>query len=242
MNQQCKACSNPISTSSSVGYKNGYELLRCNHCQTVTVSPFPSEDDLKKFYQNYKGTEGYSKKKDKKIKRSLSRIKKIKKYANGNRFLDVGCNAGYTVYAAKSLDLDAYGIELDCETVKLAKREFGDNLFKCETIQEHAKSGHHYNIIYSSEVIEHIPDPDTFIQAAADLLEQDGLLYLTTPDGNHFSLPKDFTEWQDVKPPEHIIYFSKKGIKILLEKHNFSIVRFFFNLKPGIKLIARKLI
>lgn len=240
MKDICKACGSELHEENSIGNKNGYNLLQCNSCKTVTVSPFPSEQELIEFYQNYKGTSGYNKKREKKIKRSLKRVRKISKYTKGKKFLDVGCNAGYAVYAAQQLGFDAFGIELDCETVSEAQEEFGKENFKCTTIQEFAKTDQKFDVIYTSEVIEHVPDPGSFLKAVSDLLVEGGVLYLTTPDGNHFMLPKDFASWADVKPPEHIIYFSKKGLKILLEKQGFKIEKTFFNFKPGIKLIARK--
>ena len=240
MKDICKACGRLLHEENAIGNKNGYNLLRCNYCETVTVSPFPSEQQLIEFYQNYKGTAGYNKKRDKKIKRSIKRVRKIINFTRGKRFLDVGCNAGYVVYAAQLLGFDAFGIELDCETVSEAQKEFGEELFKCTTIQEYAKTNRQFDVIYTSEVIEHVPDPDAFLKSASGLLDKGGVLYLTTPDGNHFTLPKNFSSWNAVTPPEHIIYFTKKGLNILLAKHGFKIEKTFFNIKPGIKLIARK--
>ena len=94
---RCKACGEILSQDNSIGIKDDYALLRCPACQTVTVSPFPTVEELIAFYQQYRGTPGYSAKHEKKIRRAKKRILKIKKYSQGKRFLDVGCNAGFTV-------------------------------------------------------------------------------------------------------------------------------------------------
>ncbi len=71
--------------------------------------------------------------------------------------------------------------------------------------------------------------------------QHSGSLYiLTTPEGGHWSLPRDFTKWSACMPPEHITYFTRKGIKTLLEKHGIMVEKFYFSWKPGMKLIARK--
>ena len=111
----CKACGEELLTGDEIGKKDDYSLLRCKRCQTVTVSPFPTEEELIAFYQEYRGTPGYSAKKEKKIRRAKKRIKKILRYARGKKFLDVGCNAGFTVEAAQQLGLDSMGIDVDCE-------------------------------------------------------------------------------------------------------------------------------
>jgi len=240
LNSFCKACNAPIGNY-SLGVKNDYTLLACKACGSVTVSPFPTEKELIKFYQSYEGTTDYRAKKDKKIARAKKRIIRLIKNAPGKRFLDVGCNYGFTVQAAKELKLKAHGIDIDATAVQASQKMFGKEQYECISVQDYADAGHQADIIYTSEVIEHVPDPDLFVKSISKILTKGGLLYLTTPDGNHFMIPHDFTKWEAVMPPEHIIYYSRKGIKILLEKHGFKVKKFFFSFKPGIRLIAEKI-
>lgn len=236
----CKACGAPLSFHNSRGSKNGYDLLACKTCGTVTVHPFPTEEELISFYQSYKGSTDYTAKKDRKIRRAAKRIRRLIPLTHGKRFLDVGCNYGYTVKAALDLGLDATGIDIDDTAVTASAKAFGPTRFRTLPVQAYAREGHQADIVYTSEVIEHVPDPDGFVSAIADILPQGGVLYLTTPDAGHFFLPADFTLWNDVMPPEHITYFTRKGLRLLLEKHGLKVKKFFFNLKPGIRLIAVK--
>jgi SAM-dependent methyltransferase len=237
----CKACHANLSAAKSRGQKNGYNLLACTACGTVTVDPFPTIEQLIAFYQGYKGTTDYKAKRDSKIKRATRRIKKLKKLTNGRRFLDIGCNYGFTVKAAQDLGLEAFGIDMDDTAVNGSREMFGPKNFETISVQDYARRGAKADIVYTSEVIEHVPDPDGFVQAIADILPKGGVLYLTTPDGGHWNLPKDFTQWKDVMPPEHITYFTRKGMRGLLEKHGLRPEKFFFSLKPGMRLIARKI-
>ena len=143
----CKACGKVLSKANSEGHKNGYDLLRCQNCQTVTISPFPSEAELVEFYQQYRGTGGYCVKGEKKINRATKRIKKMMKYGKGNRFLDVGCNAGFTVAAAIKLGLEAKGIDVDCDAVETAKKEYGENFFECLKVQDFAKNDYQFDLL-----------------------------------------------------------------------------------------------
>lgn len=233
----CKACLEPLSEY-SLGEKNGYNLLACTSCGSVTVAPYPKPEELKNYYKNEKNRAGIQEKKDSQIERATRRIERLTKLTQGKRFLDVGCNYGYAVQAAKALQLEAFGIDIDDIAVGTAKKEFGAENFALSSIEEYAAQGKKADIIYTSEVIEHIHNPDSFIEALSKVMEPSGVLYLTTPDGNHFMIPQDFTSWEAVIPPEHIVYFSRKGIKTALERHGFIVKKFFFNLKPGIRLIA----
>lgn len=236
---QCKACGVPLSTRNEAGVANGYGLLRCPSCGTVTVDPWPTVEELIAFYQSYKGTTDYRKKADKKIARAKARLRKVAKRAPGKRLLDVGCNYGFTVKAGLDLGLDARGIDIDATAVAASIETFGPH-YETVSVQDYAARGEKADMIYTAEVVEHVPDPDSFIGAIAKILNPNGVLYLTTPDSGHFSVPKDLTTWHNVMPPEHICLFTRKGMVHLLEKHGLKVEKFFFAFKDGMRLIARK--
>jgi SAM-dependent methyltransferase len=236
----CKACHNILDAHHSLGVKDGYALLPCPACGTVTVNPFPSVEELIKFYQAYEGSTHYQSKKDKKIRRATRRVRRMMALSKGKKFLDVGCNYGFTVAAALNLGAEAHGIDIDTVAVGASQEMFGKDKFTAIAVQDYAAAGHKADMVYTSEVIEHVPDPDSFVAAIAAILNKGGILYLTTPDGGHFMVPKNFTDWPAVRPPEHIIYFTRKGLTLLLEKHGFKIKKVFFSLKPGMRLIAEK--
>jgi len=221
----CKACQTPLDAARSLGNKNDYALLSCSQCGT----------------ESYQGSVDYQSKKDAKIRRARKRIRRMIQNFPETRFLDVGCNYGFTVAAALELGLEAHGIDIDGAAITASKNMFGEKNYTTISVENYAAQDHKADMIYTSEVIEHVPDPDSFIKAIAQILDKGGILYLTTPDGGHFTLPKDFTKWAAVMPPEHIVYFTRRGIRHLLEKHGLRIRKFFFAFKPGIQLLAEKI-
>jgi SAM-dependent methyltransferase len=236
----CKACHNALNPDRSLGNKNGYDLLRCEGCGTVTVDPFPTPEELTAFYQSYKGTTNYRAKEGKKIARATRRIARLREMTPGKTFLDVGCNYGFTVKAALSLGLDAKGIDIDETAVNASRESFGAQYFQTIAVQDYAHQGHKADIIYTSEVIEHVPDPDAFVDAIANILSPGGVLYLTTPEAGHWRIPRNFLKWDAVMPPEHITYFTRLGITRLLNAHGLTVEKFYFSWKPGMRLVARK--
>ncbi len=237
----CKACDTAINPATDkIGHKNGYDLLKCTGCGTATISPFPSIAELIEFYQSYEGTVDYQKKADKKIARAKKRIARLKGMTKGNKFLDVGCNYGFTIKAALDLGLDATGIDIDDTAVTQSKKSFGDKYFYTIPVEDYAAGGKKADIIYTSEVVEHVHNPDSFVASLAKILNDDGIIYLTTPDSGHWRVPKPFEKWEQVIPPEHINYFNRQGMTTLFEKHGLTVEKYAFNLKPGIRLFARK--
>lgn len=235
----CRACHATISIAHSRGEKDGYNLLSCQACGTVTADPFPTAEELTAFYQSYRGSKMYKPKEKKKIRRAERRIGRLLSLTRGRHLLDVGCNMGYAVKAGLNLGLEARGIDIDPDTLDKARAAYGDR-FDCISVQDYAAQGHKADIIHTSEVIEHVPDPDGFTAALHKILSDDGILYLTTPDSGHWGVPRDFMSWDAVKPPFHITYFTRKGIRAILQRHGFEIIKFSFSLKPGLRVTARK--
>lgn len=220
--------------------KEGYTFLRCPSCRSVTIAPLPTPAQLTAFYQNYHGSRMYGGKEEAKIRRARRRIERFIGQADGRRFLDVGCNNGYAVKAALDLGWGAHGIDVDADTLAAAAVRFGTNHFTACTVEDYAQKGHQADVIYTSEVIEHVPDPDAFVDALRRLLSFQGTLFLTTPDAGHFRVPRRFVTWNAVKPPLHIHYFTREGMWELLRRHGFAVEKFLFSLKPQMKLVARK--
>lgn len=215
-------------------------ILHCAACGYYQVHPLPSADALGHFYQNYGGNTGYAKKEGRKIARTTARLKRIRRYISSGRFLDVGANMGFAVEAAHRLGFAASGIEIDAEAVAQASARYPHNHFTA-TMIEHFMPSEAFDLVHCAEVIEHVPDMHSFVSHLARLTETGGYLYLTTPDASHLRVPKTFVNWAEVKPPEHITWFSKQAIRVLLNAHGFDVVRLYWNLKPGIRLLARKL-
>ncbi|HYD17512.1 MAG TPA: class I SAM-dependent methyltransferase, partial [Patescibacteria group bacterium] len=192
-------------------------------------------------YQGYAKTDTYMKKKDSKLKRSLGRAKRIlSEKPPGRKFLDIGCSVGFMTEAARRAGCEAYGIDIDDQAVGIAKETFKDCKFETIDIADLAKRGDKFDMVYMSEVIEHVPDPDGFMAAVAAVMNKDAVLYLTAPDGAHFGVPRDFASWGMVCPPQHLTYFSRKGLKTMLARHGLTVKKFQFAFKPGMKAFARK--
>jgi len=226
--------------SAPVGTAEGYEIVRCAACGFRYVEPTPSAEELSDYYQHYKASPNYAKKTARKTQRARRRLKRYIGRAPGRRFIDVGCNIGTAVKAAVDLGLDAYGIDIDEAAIATARTQVPEGHFHAGPIESLPDAWGQFDFVYSSEVIEHLPDPHAYFNALTARMGPGGLLYLTTPDAGHWRVPADFISWEHVKPPEHISYFTKDNIRRFLTDHGLKVIKFEFNLKPGMKVLARK--
>jgi 2-polyprenyl-3-methyl-5-hydroxy-6-metoxy-1,4-benzoquinol methylase len=143
--------------------------------------------------------------------------------------------------SAHDLGLEAKGIDIDGAAIAIANENFsGRGTFEAIWLYDLAARGDTFDMVYMSEVIEHVNDPERFIAAIAAVLKPGGLLYLTAPDGGHPLVPRKFENWGMVTPPNHLTYFTREGMRQLLGRHGLEIEGFQWAFKPGMKLFARK--
>lgn len=223
-----------------LGAYQGHEIFRCTACGFGIVHPMPAADQVAGIYEDYGPNSAYITKAKKKVVRSRKRLKRYMHLANGKRFVDLGCNIGTTVEAARELGLDAHGIDIDPVSVGAAREIFPGGKYHQGSIETMPADWGPFDFAFSTEVIEHIPDPHAYFEALGPRLATGALLYLTTPDAGHWRVPKRFTSWDQVFPPHHILYFTKDAMTRFLDRHGFDVIRFVWSHKPALKVLARK--
>lgn len=233
----CPACQS--AETLAIGAKDGHVLRRCGHCRTAFVHPMPGPEVLRAFYTGYATNDKYMRKKEKKVARARLRLRFLP-VRRGMCFLDVGCNAGFAVAAALERGLDARGIDIDTEAIATAREWLPPERFEAVSIEDYAERGHRADFIYSSEVLEHAPDPDSFVRALSRILVPGGHVHITCPDAGHFLRPRNFFDWEAVQPPKHLVYFTRDGLRALFRRHGFDRIFFRPHLKPSHRMTARR--
>ena len=223
-----------------LGAHEGHELYRCWNCRFSFTHPMPDGGDISAMYDDYRSNESYTGKALRKVARARKRIRRYMKKAPGRRFLDVGCNVGTAVEAARQLGFEAYGVDIGARSIEIANQIFPDGHFHAGDIDSLPAEWSGFDFVYCAEVIEHIPDPHSYFAALAPRVKKGAILYLTTPDAGHFRVPSNFLDWDQVFPPDHLIYFTRKAMALFLDRHGFDMLKYEFNLKPGLHAIARK--
>ncbi|HXE16416.1 MAG TPA: class I SAM-dependent methyltransferase [Stellaceae bacterium] len=219
---------------------NGFDLYSCGICGTIYIHPMPTGEFLAEFYQDRHPY--YIDKAAKKLRRARGRVRGMKLFARrGGKFLDIGCNAGFMVEAAREGGFTANGIDLDADAVTYAREHFSANAYHVGPVEglvtEHAGQ---FALIHSADVIEHVPDARGFAAAIFSLLRPGGYVHLTTPDITHWRRPRELTAWDGFIPPNHLIYYNPASLKRLLRDAGFQIVYRKPTLKPRIVLMARR--
>jgi 2-polyprenyl-6-hydroxyphenyl methylase/3-demethylubiquinone-9 3-methyltransferase len=98
--------------------------------------------------------------------------------------IDIGCGGGLATEPLARLGAKASGLDVTDENIAAARAhaEASDLTIDYQrgTAEALAATGATYDIVLSLEVVEHVPDPDAFLAATADLVAPGGLLILAT--------------------------------------------------------------
>ncbi len=149
--------------------------------------------------------------------------------------LDLGCGNGYLVSYLVKEGYDAYGTDASEKGIAIAKQEYPDRFFLQDLSTGKLPSelqSIKFDIIVSTEVIEHLYDPEGFIEFCRDQLSNGGELIITTPYHGYLknlSLAL-FNKWDSHLDPNwyggHIKMWSRATLSKLLVKKGFEVVNF----------------
>ena len=160
-------------------------------------------------------------------------VDEISKYApHDSTLLDVGCGHGWFLEIANK-KFKAEGIEPDRAIYERALKH-GFNV-RCGYFPKDLSITDVYDVIIFNDVIEHIHDIHSTMDALRKHLNNEGLLVLNLPSrgGIFYRLSKvlyyfgarSFFErlWQTEMPSPHIHYFNRKNLTAFLSKAGFKV-------------------
>lgn len=107
----------------------------------------------------------------------------------GKQVIDVGCGGGLLTEGMAHRGAIVTGIDMGktpLSVARLHQHESGLDIDYRQTTAEHIASEQagHYDIVTCLEMLEHVPDPATTIAACAQLIKDDGCVFLSTINRN----------------------------------------------------------
>lgn len=236
MLEQCPVC---LRNSARFAFeKNGYKLSRCECCDFIFTHPYPSEEQITSYYNNYRScTEDFYPKAASRMYRSYVKSMRFIPNLIGKSAIDIGCGGGMMVKAFSMWGAKASGLDISERSILYAKKHYKKCDFYCETFSKFRERGLKYDFVFSTEVIEHLAGSDEFMKTLADITKPGGHVYIATPDAGHEAVPSDISQWDNVYPPEHLQFFNRKNIEILFGRYGFTLKHAFRKRVPAHSLM-----
>jgi len=140
----------------------------------------------------------------------------------GGSCLEVGCgNGAFLARLAEARpDVELAGVDIVELGVALPRFTFYRG--QLEAIDFGARR---FDLVYCSNLIEHVPDPFVFLHKCAALLRPGGVLYGVTPD--HLSLDRYLfgRYWAGYHYPRHTFVFNHRNLVEVLGRSGFDAVK-----------------
>jgi SAM-dependent methyltransferase len=137
-------------------------------------------------------------------------FKDIKK----GKFLELGAGSGEMLSQFKDLGFSVEGLDLDLKAAKRAKQK-GLKMYHGDIFSRKFKANH-YDIIFSSHFIEHIPDPLRVMKETLNILKKDGVFIAITPNISSFLHRYLRSKWLNLDPPRHLHMFNADQLRKLM--------------------------
>ena len=210
--------------------KNTFQYYRCTVCNFTSTYPYPTEKVIKEHYKNkftkgnYSLLHGFSKQYRHVYEGIISVLEKqINKKLNYKNLivLDIGCFTGDFLLMLKNRGAKVRGLELQKEAVKIANKKLKGKVFEANVMTDTFPKLN-YNLITLLGVIEHVNNPHSLFKKCAELLQENGILLIQTPNSESLLAKTLKKYWPPYQPIEHIHLFSAESLKIELKKIGFT--------------------
>lgn len=154
-----------------------------------------------------------------------------KNMLKGKRLLEVGCGKGRFLELARNAGYEVYGLEPSVRSYAFAHMRLGDVVapVTLENIDSLDRLKGPYDVIVFWHVLEHFQNPNGALKKAKKLLTNNGRIIIAVPNIASWQAAIGKANWYHLDPPRHLHHFTSESLKIILERHNLSIERLFFN-------------
>jgi len=227
----CPACDSIAKTGKFK--KNGFQYNICNECHSLFCSPRPTDEQLSAFYQNSESSKYWASvffpavaevRREKLFKKKAAKIAELLHMKNLHpaSICDVGAGYGIFLEELRPHFIDSNLAAVEPDPILAAKcREKGFETIEATAEQTQAFHGR-FDLVISSEVIEHVYSPLEFVQSLCSLVKPGGSCLMTGLGYEGFDILTLQENSQSVSAPHHINFMSIQGFESLFKRAGFK--------------------
>jgi len=219
--------------------QGSFSIFFCQECETYFAQPLPTGEFLVQHYARKNksfnliknDTEFREKNVYPEYFNFLSQFSNLKPKG---KVLEIGCYSGSFLKRFVNLGYDCLGLDLHDGYLNYCKTVYALNVKKGTIFDFKFKDGE-FDIIIFHQLLEHLGNPNKFLEEVYRILGKEGVISLSVPsvDANEFTI--------DI--PNHLFYYSRKSLNLLLHKHYFENVVVAYNQsKKGLLAYGEKII
>ncbi|WKY48562.1 class I SAM-dependent methyltransferase [Eubacteriaceae bacterium ES3] len=229
-----------------------YKVVKCCNCGIVQLDKIPDVSEDQEYYDKDKQMKSiipdFSIEKLREnaipdLERRYNYILEIeKKMHKIETILEIGCGYGFFVDYLSKRDYDIEGIEISAERREIAnsicKNKIRDTNLLINTTEDSVQeiSEKMYDLICMFQVLEHISEPNQFLEKIKNrYMKESSLLLIEVPNlsDNMLRVSKEYNDfyWQRA----HLVYYDVNTLKMVLKNAGYVIVDAFTNQRYSIE-------
>lgn len=136
--------------------------------------------------------------------------------------LDVGCGRGDLLEVFKKQGWKVLGTQLSRTAARAAKETRGVDVV-CGELPALELEAESFDVVTFFHVLEHLPEPGKYLQAAHRTLRADGLLVVEVPDCSSLGFRALKARSFTFDYPHHLLFFTPKSLRLLLARCGFEV-------------------
>lgn len=213
---------------SSVPFHSG--LLKCTKCGHIFANLDLTDQEIKELYslKYFNGEEYGDYVADRKIveKNFIQRLKVLQNLINPVRhrhLLEIGCAYGFFLNVIRDKFETSTGIDVSEDGVGYACKELNLDVINDDFLK-HDFGDKKFDLVCMWDTIEHLKNPDLYLEKLNNHMETDSLIAITTGDINSINARIKGEKWRLIHPPSHIHYFSGDTLTRILNRYDFDVV------------------
>lgn len=190
-----------------------FYVVECDECGLGFVNPRPTREEMKAYYpQHYFQNDGsatFARYLQKRFTQQAKYLKDVERNPGPRRLLDLGCLNGEFPRFMAARGWDVSGVEIS----QFSQWITDFHVFTQE-FNEIPIHGPAYDAITAWAVLEHVHDPMSYFQKAAEVLKKGGIFVFQMP--NFASTTSRCLFWEDI--PRHLYFYTREAVAQYLGK------------------------
>jgi len=227
---QAKFASPWLVDSNSDGALNEeYWVYACRTCGAGVTFPVPTAEVLGRYYDSgvYRasGGRGFYLLDAILNVACAHRLREIARLsAPPGRLLDLGSGKGRFLACAVRHGWTAQGVETSAHQVAAARARYGIRVFGGD-LRDAAFADASFDVVTAWHVLEHLPDPDAYVQEIHRVLRPGGVFACEVPNIASCQAQLGRSTWYHLDIPRHLVHYAPNALASLVTRHGLHPVR-----------------
>lgn len=207
-----------------------YSIVRCGECGLWYSHPILTNEEIGHMYEKYHedwGMVGRDEEMHKRMRRATFR-RLFRTFAGftapQGRLLDVGCATGICMEVGEECGWDVYGVDISEKAAEVARARFGTKVETLDFVSMKQTVKDYYDVIIMTDVLEHLNDVRLVMEKINRMLKPGGIIVIATVNTGGLLAKLMRKNWFFIHR-QHLVYFSKKNLKLFLKKMGFDVLR-----------------